>query len=229
MLLDPRHDVEVSGWPTPPARASPARYPDLHAVLRPGRYPDLDLPVPSPPAVATAHRARLLDDPTFPPTPQARRREREKSLVSALHAPTPTLRTRHGRSSRGRPRAPALIARLLDRHPDPRRYSVQGIFETQPDVYGYILAFCWGSLGCTGSTSENIPEVSEAAEQIRDVPEVRATWMSGALGAEEGAGTFVVFPSFLGLREDLVGLLYLLETLFGLSIARVGIRMILAC
>src|SRR5687768_13141241 len=204
MLLDPRHDVEVSCRPTSPARASPARDPDLHAILRPGRNPDLDLPVPAHPAVAAADRARLLDDPALPPTPGTRRREREKPLVSALHAPTPTLRTRQRRSSRGRPRAPALATRLLDRHPDPRRYTAQGIFETQPDVYGYILAFYFGRPGSTRGTSEDIPQVPEATEQIRDVPELRAARLSGAaLGAEEGAGAFVVFPSFLGLREDL--------------------------
>src|SRR5215213_10229939 len=79
------------------------------------------------------------------------------------------------------------------------------------------------------STGTPIPVVPEAAEQIRDVPEVRAAWLSCALGAEESAGAFVVFPSLLGVREDLIGLLYLLETLLGRSIARVGVRMILTC
>src|ERR671912_524645 len=213
---------------TTPTRVPPARDPALHAILRPGRNPDLALPVPAHPAVAAADRTRLLDDPALPPTPGTRRREREKPLVSALHAPTPTLRTRQRRTSRGRPRAPALAARLLDRHPNPRRYTVQGIFETQPDVYGYILASYFGRPGGTGRTSEDIPQVPEAAEQIRDVPEVRTTRLSGALGAEEGAGAFVVFPSFLGFREDLVGLLYLFETLFGRSIAWVGGGMVLA-
>jgi hypothetical protein len=49
------------------------------------------------------------------------------------------------------------------------------------------------------------------------------------LGAEEGAGTFIVFPSLLGCRKDLVGVLYLLETLFGPFVARVGVGMILTC
>src|SRR5829696_8376942 len=206
MLLDQRHDVEVSRRPTSPARAAPARDPNLHAILRPSRNPDLDLPVPAYPAVAAADRTRLLDDPALPPT----------------------LRTRQRRSSRGRPRAPALAARLLDRHPNPRRYTVQGIIETQPDIYGYILTFCTGRPSSTGRTSEDIPQVPEAAEQIRDVSEVRATWLTGALGTEEGAGAFVVFPSFLGFREDLVGLLYLLETLFRLPVAWVGVGMVLA-
>src|SRR5215207_10031933 len=99
MLRNPRHDVEVSRRPTSPARASPARDPDLHAILCPSWNPDLDLPVPAYPAVAAADRARLLDDPAFPPTPGTRRREREKPLVPALHASTPTLRTRQRRSS----------------------------------------------------------------------------------------------------------------------------------
>src|SRR5215211_101280 len=230
MLLDPRHDIEVSRRPTSPARASPARDPNLHAVPRPGRYPDLDLPAPAHPAATPAHLARLLDDPALTPTPQARRREREKPLVTVLYPPATTLGTRQRRSPRSRPRPPALATRLLDGHPDPRRDTVQRIFETQPDVYGYILAFCPGPLGGVGRTSEDVPEVSEAAEHVLDVLEVRAPWLplSCSLRAEEVAGAFIVFPSFLGIREDLVGVLYLLETLFGLLVAGVGVGMKLA-
>src|SRR5215203_6777046 len=127
MLLDPRHDVEVSGRPTSPPRASPAWDPDLHAVLRPSRYPDLDLPVPAQPAVAATDRARLLDDPALTPAPGTRRREREKPLVTALHSPATTLGTRQRHSPGSRTCAPALAASLLDGHSDPRRYTVQGI------------------------------------------------------------------------------------------------------
>jgi hypothetical protein len=35
-------------------------------------------------------------------------------------------------------------------------------------------------------------------------------------------------PPFLGIREDLVGVLYLLETLLGLGVVAVGVRVMLA-
>jgi hypothetical protein len=43
-----------------------------------------------------------------------------------------------------------------------------------------------------------------------------------------GAGSFVVGPTLLGVREDLVGLLDLLETLLGVGSVRVRVRMVLA-
>src|SRR5215216_1959475 len=172
----------------------------------------------------------LIFMPSFAPTPRTRGREREKPLVTTLYSPATTLGTRPRRSPRSRPRSPALAARLLDRHPNPRRYTVQGIFEIQPDVYGYILTFFCGSLGGSGRSPEDIPEVSEATEQIRDIREVCSAWvsLSGTLGAEERGWAFIVLPSFLRIREDLVGVLYLLETLFGLLVAGVGVGMKLA-
>src|SRR5215207_10031934 len=126
--------------------------------------------------------------------------ESAKNPWSRLCTPLPPHCGHVSGAVRGRPRAPALAARLLDRHTNPRRYTFQGIVETQPDIYGYILTFCTGRPSRTGRTSEDIPQVPEAAEQIRDVSEVRATWLTGALGAEECAGALVVFPSFLGFR-----------------------------
>jgi hypothetical protein len=43
-----------------------------------------------------------------------------------------------------------------------------------------------------------------------------------------GAGSFVVGPTLLGVQEDLVGLLDLLETLLSVGSIRVRVRMVLA-
>src|ERR671931_61973 len=228
--LDPGDDVEVTGLPARVPRLALALEPDAGPVFDAGR--DLDRvalrPALAPGAAAT--RTRILDHGAVAVTPRARLREGEEAL--ALRDDTAPLAL--GADLRRRPRlragAVALGARGLERDRNLRLDAPERVLEREADLHLDVapaLAARLRAAGAAPTAEEPAEEVAEIAEVVDvEVAEVDVRALEAA-AAVRGAEPVVLLP-LLGIREQVVRTLHLLEPLLRAGIPRVPVRVVLA-
>src|SRR6266508_4620845 len=161
-----------------------------------------------------------------PVAARTRLREPEEALALDGHAAALALRANLRRRAGLRPGAAALAAGGLRLDRDLRLDSAQRILERQAHLHLEIRPSA-GTLPLR-ATSEDVTQPAEAAEEVADVTEVEID--SGAAGEAPAVprAERVVLLALVGVGEDVVGGLDLLEPLLGLLVARVLVGVVLA-
>ena len=226
-VLDARDDEQVAGRSAPETGLALALEPDARAVLDAGG--DLD---------RVAARATLRPAPwqvsqgssMTVPLPRQRGHGRESENSPWLSARTP--RPLH--SGQIVATFPALrpCRRKCDRTPRPRRGSAPRgpSSESSKDTFTCASTSAPRSAAC-----RRAPPPAAAEEPAEEVAQVEVTEIDGRDPAPPGPGRGRPFvcrtrrrPALLGVGEDVVGGLDLLEALLGRRVARVAVGMLIA-
>src|SRR5579862_344242 len=210
-------DVEAARRPAVAPDLALVRQPDLVALVDAGRDRDAQAPLPLDAALALAGLAGRLDDRPVAPTARARRdvdHLAEHRLADAADL-TATVALRAGRRCRAGLRAApgARLAAGQDRELDLLLGPENRVLEGDPEVVAQVRAAGRTSSPRRGRVppEERVEDVGEAAEARRRVADV-------------GRAEQVIALPALGVGQDLVGLVDLLEPLLG-SRVLVHVRM----
>ena len=235
-------DVQVAGRPAVAARLALARQPDPRALAH--ARGDVHLVVLDRLllAGAMAGRARVLDDRARSVAARARLGDREEPLALGLDpaalALRADLRRRAGlgaRAAAGRTRLRRRDAqrdlragdRLLEGDRDRRLQVGAALGARTGRAAAGAPARAGTARGATAAAAEQVGEdVLEATEVARGEPAGRAARAATAAHPEHAAA--VELLALLGVADDVVGRLDLLEALLGLGVARVVVRVVLA-
>ena len=229
-LAHARYRVEVARRPTAAPGFSLPGQPHPAAVANAGRDVDLvALDLARLPAAA-ASRARVLDLGAGPAALGAGMRDREEALALADDAAALAARAHRRRRSGLRARAAAGRAGRRDRHGDRHLRALHRLVERNVDLGLEVaaalrpVARAPPGAGRAGAeqVGEDVPDPAEAAESGCARPE------RARVEAAEDPATRVVLLALLGVGQDRVGLLDLLEPLLGALVALVAVGVVLA-
>ena len=123
----------------------------------------------------------------------------------------------------------AGLALLHPLHGD-RLFAAEGRL-LKADGQGHADALApLGSIGIGAPSAAAEAAAEEAAENVAQVAEVEAAVESGAgaeVGVHAGMAVLVIPGLLIGVRQDLIGLVDLLEVLLGILVAGIQVRMVL--
>src|SRR5581483_2879520 len=232
--VDLHDDVEVAVGAAVPARLALALEPDARAVLRPGRHLDLVALRRALAPRAAAVAARLLDDDAVAAAARAGLGQREQAVAVGDDARAVALRA----GDRPRPglRAGAaadVAGRLrLDRHP--HGDALERVVEREAHARLEVGAALRPRprRAAAAAAAEDAAQPAEQVGQVAEVDVLDANVLEAAEGPgarpHPGGAEAVVLPALLGVGEQVVRRLDVLEPLFGLLVARVAVRVVLA-
>ena len=175
--------------------------------------------------------AGVLDHGAVPTAPRARLGEREKALALRDDAAALALRADRRRRAGLGARAVALRAGRLQRDRDLRLHPLQRVLEGEvDDDFEVVAAARLRPLSAARAASP----AEDAAEQVAEVPEIPQVEVlevdvasAEAAASVRGAEGVVLLP-LLGIREQVVRALNLLEPLLGGRVAGVAVRVVRA-
>src|SRR5204863_7184318 len=223
-----RDHVEVAGRAASPARLALAGQANTAAVLHTGRDVDpvaLDLLRLARPV---AGRARLLDLRAGAAAPRARLRDREQPLPLRLDAAALAARAdRRLRAGLGA-RAVAGGARRRQAHADGHLRALHRLLERDVDIRFEISP----ALGTRSAARAGAAGAEQVGEDVADPAEAAEAATAAAEGVRvearaEDPAARVVALALVGVGQDGVRLLDLLEALLGRRVARVLVRVVL--
>src|SRR5712692_2081079 len=227
---DPGDDVQGAGGAAAPAGLALAAQPDPRPVLHARR--NLDGVALRPPLAAgtAAARARVFDHRAVAAAARARLREPEQALALGDDAAAVALGADLRRRARLRPGAAALSAGELERDGDSRLHALERVLERQADLDLDVVASLRARLARpAGPAAEAAAEeIAEEAREVAQVAEIEGDPARPGPELPVRRAVRVVGLALLGVGEDVVGGLDLLEALLGGLVVGVGVRVVLA-
>src|SRR5436190_10830226 len=204
---------------------------DARAVLDAGRDLDRVTLRPLLAAGAVAARAGVLDHGAVSAASRARLRKREEALAFRDDAAALAFRADRRRGAGLGAGAVALRARRLQRDRDLRLHALERVLEREvDDGFEVVAAARLGPLGAARTAAS----AEDAAEQVAEIPEIPQVEVlevdvapAEAAASVRGAEGVVLLP-LLGIREQVVRALNLLEPLLGGRVAGVAVRVVRA-
>src|SRR5690606_23006136 len=177
-------------------------------------------------ALSAAGRARLLDHRAAAVAARARLGDREHALALGLDPAAVALRADLRAGARLGARAATGRARLRGGQAQRHLRAVYRLLEAERDL-GLDVGAALGTGAASGAAPAAGP-AEQVGEDVRQRPEVaEAAGEPARLAAGEHAAA-VVLLALLGVADQVVGGLDLLEALLGLLISRVAVRVVLA-
>src|SRR5690606_30802826 len=217
-------DVEVTRRPAVTARLALARQPDAVAVVDACRHLDRKRPDLADDTRARAIGARLLDARTRAAADRARLLDREKALLHTHVAVAGARRARDALRAGRRPRAVARSARDPARNLDLDRVARDRLLERELELVAQVSAAVH-LRPAARSDAENVAE--HVAEDVAECVRAESVRAEAAACPDTRMAEPIVSRALAVVRQDLVGLLDLLELGLGLRIVRIAIRVIL--
>ena len=194
----------------------------------PGRDLHLEAARPALAARAAARRAGILDHRAVPAAARARLREGEQPLRLRDDTAAAALGARLRQRARLRARSLARRARRLEADGNRRLHAAQRVLEREVELHLDVAA-APAARGLRAHAAA--PAAEDPAEQVAEIAEVAEVERERAARPELGTAARrapgVVLLPLLGVGEDVVGGLHLLEHLLGLGVARVLVRVVL--
>src|ERR1043166_3728120 len=230
VLFDVDDDVEVARRAALRPRLALAREPQARAGLDPRRIPPLHLLLALDAPRAATLLARVADALARAAATAARPSHGEEALLVAHLPRAPALLAAFGlRAGRG-PAALAVLAGFEARDSELRRHPGGGLFERHLQIVAEVC----GALrprapsARPGTSAEHVAEAEEVAEDVLDAAEPLRAPARRAPRArrDSGVAEVVVARALLGVGEDGVGFRRLLESLLGLMVAGVLVRVV---
>src|SRR5438105_1146270 len=218
MRLDVDLQIEVAGRAAVHARLAFARKAHAVAFVDPGGNPYRERLLQLDPPAARAHRARIGNHAARAVAARAGLGNGERALRDAHLAGAAAGGA--GRRVRARPRAGSLAALAGRRagNADLRVEAVRGLLERDLQVVAQIGAAKHRRAAATPGAEDLTEDVAE------DVAEAGARSAADVL-LDAGVAELVVRRALVRIGEHFVGLLRLLEVLFGLGVLGIAVRM----
>ena len=227
VVLDAEHDVQIAIGRAFAAGIAFAGNAHLVAVIDAGGNLQFDSPFLHHTAFAPAGLAGILDDLPRSAALGARTRDAEEALLEAHLAMTIARRAGRRAAALLSTTAGAFEAGLVSGILDLLRCAESGIFKFQLQIVAKIRSALHSTSPATAT--EHISETEYIAEHIAEVgKDARIEpGVSTGSAAESGMPISVVCRTFLGIGKHRIGFGSLLESVFGLFVAGIAIRVVL--
>src|SRR5690606_2974178 len=221
------HHVQVARWPAIDARLAFARQADTVAGINTRRHLDRQGLVFFHPTLTVAIPAGITDHLAGAVATGTGLLHRENALLHAHLAMTATGSTGNRAGALLGAATIAGLAAHQGGHPDGNRGATHGLFQVKLQGIPQITAALHAGTAATTAAAKDIAE--DITEDIGEVAATKAAGPSAHVRVDPGVAVLVVGGSLVGVGEHFVGLVGLLEFLFGILVIRIAVRVIFHC